>query len=141
MDQKTAFLEAEGDRWFERNRQALAQRDFSSDKVIQSVANIAIAAGSAEGMSLLEIGCGGGERLAQIAGNLGIDANGLDPSAKAVEQARKLGSEVRKGTADKLPFEDDRFDILIFGFCLYLCDRADLFRIAAEAERVLKPSG
>jgi len=33
------------------------------------------------------------------------------------------------------------FDIVVFGFCLYLCDREDLFRIAQEADRVLKPDG
>ena len=30
---------------------------------------------------------------------------------------------------------------MIFGFCLYLCDREDLFRIASEADRVLRPPG
>ncbi len=29
----------------------------------------------------------------------------------------------------------------MFGFCLYLCDREDLFRIACEADRVLKNPG
>ena len=33
------------------------------------------------------------------------------------------------------------FDIVIFGFCLYLCDRKHLFRIACEADRVLKSNG
>ena len=37
-----------------------------------------------------------------------------------------------------MPFGSDSFDIVIFGFCLYLCDREDLFRIAQEADRVLK---
>ena len=39
-----------------------------------------------------------------------------------------------------MPLADASVDVLIFGFCLYLCDRNDLFRIAAEAHRVLKPS-
>ena len=45
------------------------------------------------------------------------------------------------GTADKLPFEDQSVDILVYGFCLYLCDREDMFNIAAEANRVIKSSG
>ena len=43
------------------------------------------------------------------------------------------------GTAEALPLPDRSVDLLIYGFCLYLCDRDDLFRIAAEAHRVLKP--
>src|SRR5207253_396680 len=43
--------------------------------------------------------------------------------------------------AEQLPFDDKKFDIVIFGFCLYLCDREDLFRIASEADRVLKNPG
>jgi ubiquinone/menaquinone biosynthesis C-methylase UbiE len=39
-----------------------------------------------------------------------------------------------------LPWDDGSFDVLLFGFCLYLCDPEDLFRIAAEADRVLKPT-
>ena len=31
--------------------------------------------------------------------------------------------------------------IFIYGFCLYLCDRRDLFRIVAEGDRVLMDGG
>jgi hypothetical protein len=31
------------------------------------------------------------------------------------------------------------FDMIIFGFCIYLCDRDYLFNIAKVADRVLKP--
>ena len=37
-----------------------------------------------------------------------------------------------------MPFESGFFDVVVFGFCLYLCDREDLFRIVQEANRVLK---
>ena len=37
-----------------------------------------------------------------------------------------------------LPFEPGSFDVVIFGFCLYLCDREVLFKIAQETGRVLK---
>ena len=43
------------------------------------------------------------------------------------------------GTAESLSLPDRSVDLLIYGFCLYLCDRDDLFSIAAEAHRVLKP--
>ena len=51
------------------------------------------------------------------------------------------GVTLTQGTAESLPFGDSLFDLVIFGFCLYLCDRHDLFRIAAEADRVLKDHG
>lgn len=89
----------------------------------------------------MEIGCGDGGRLAWLQANLNIQCSGIDPSAQAVEAAQKMRIDARQGTADKLPFEDSYFDLVCFGFCLYLCDRDDLFRIAAEADRVLKDSG
>jgi ubiquinone/menaquinone biosynthesis C-methylase UbiE len=51
------------------------------------------------------------------------------------------GLSVQQGTADVLPFDDNSYNIVIFGFCLYLCDREDLFRIASTADRVLRDSG
>ncbi len=73
--------------------------------------------------------------------NCDFECYGVDPSAKAVEAAKEKGVEASQGTADQLPFDDQSFDIVIFGFCLYLCDREDLFRIACEADRVLKNPG
>ena len=45
---------------------------------------------------------------------------------------------MRSVVSSNLPFEDNQFDLIIFGFCLYLCDRDDLFLITSEANRVLK---
>ena len=35
------------------------------------------------------------------------------------------------GTAKALPLVERSVGLLIYGFCLYLCDRDDLFRMAA----------
>lgn len=43
------------------------------------------------------------------------------------------------GTAESLSLPDKSVELLIYGFCLYLCDRDDLFRITGQAHRVLKP--
>jgi len=51
---------------------------------------------------------------------------------------RKNGVHAEYGSADDLPFESDSFDGVIFGFCLYLCDHEDLFKIAQEADHVLR---
>jgi ubiquinone/menaquinone biosynthesis C-methylase UbiE len=45
------------------------------------------------------------------------------------------------GTASNLPFESAFFDVVFFGFSLYLVDRTKLFQAVSEADRVLKPGG
>ena len=88
---------------------------------------------------MLEVGCGEAKRLAWINENMNLMCRGIDPSKKAVLGANKRGVDVLQGTADELPYADQSIDFVVFGFCLYLCDRSDLFRIAHEANRVLKP--
>jgi ubiquinone/menaquinone biosynthesis C-methylase UbiE len=87
---------------------------------------------------ILEIGFGGGARLVWLKENRGFHCFGVNLSAQAVAAATARGISAYLGTADHLPFDDNAFDIVVFGFCLYLCDRSDLFRIACEADRVLK---
>ncbi len=88
----------------------------------------------------MEIGCGNGARLKQLV-NLGFRVSGIDPSASAISEAKLSNVDAYIGTADNLPFKENCFDIVVFGFCLYLCDREDLFLIIAEANRVLKTPG
>ncbi|MCR6672043.1 class I SAM-dependent methyltransferase [Devosia ginsengisoli] len=140
MKQKDVFLGSEGDAWFARNHAGIQNKDFSTQDQIAAQIQ-AIARDSRAPLSVLEIGCGEGLRLAWIKNTLHMTVAGIDPSAKAVEAASRRGVPAVQGTADALPFADGQFDIVIFGFCLYLCDVDDLFRIAGEAHRVLKRSG
>lgn len=143
MQQKDIFLRSEADAWFERNQQSVAKRNFATDDsvtaAIVEIAHLSQYADRKERIQILEIGCGEGRRLSWFSENLDADVFGVEPSTMAVEQACGRGVKAQRGTADSLPFENAKFDILIFGFCLYLCDRQDLFRIAQEADRVLKP--
>ena len=43
--------------------------------------------------------------------------------------------------ASDLPHENDCFDLVYFGFCLYLLDRNDVLKAVAECDRVLKTGG
>jgi SAM-dependent methyltransferase len=137
--QKNIFLNDEGDAWFERNHKAIQNRSFDDDPVVQAIARVLPSIPSGERLQLLEVGCGEGKRLAWLAANLGLECFGIEPSAKAVAAAKAMGIQALQGTADELPYKAGTFDIVVFGFCLYLCDRQDLFRIAQEADRVLKP--
>lgn len=132
MSQKETFLASEGDAWISRNDAALAARDWSKDPVSQHVSRLALPRRS----RVLEIGCGDGSRLGYLAATHGWDVAGVDPSQKAVTKARERGIPAEQRTADRLGFGTASFDLVIFGHCLYLCDDADLFMIAAEADRV-----
>jgi ubiquinone/menaquinone biosynthesis C-methylase UbiE len=137
--QKEIFLASEADAWYERNREALERQNLGQDPICRSVMELAPAANTwGTPMSILEVGCGEGLRLSWLAKELGAQVHGIEPSAKAVAAAQARGVDVKRGTADSLPFDDAHFDILLFGFCLYLCDPEDMFRVAAEADRVLK---
>lgn len=139
--QKVIFLNDEGDAWFERNHQAIQDREFSREEPVISASIKALPLIAHSKPRLLEVGCGEGKRLAWMHQHLGVECHGIEPSAKAVAEAKTIGVLAQQGTADALPYESGMFDILVFGFCLYLCDREDLFRIAQEADRVLRPDG
>ena len=139
--QKDIFLEQEGDNFFDRNNVTIEKREMGiNDPIVNALSNL-IDKYEKNSMSLLEIGCGEGKRLRWISENYNIRCYGIDPSKKAVEKANTKNISVSQGTADDLKFENEKFDFVIFGFCLYLCDRSDLFQIAKEADRVLKKSG
>lgn len=139
MKQKNIFLESEGNAWFERNAKLMASRKLpESDPLLVEILNLPTIE---KGTKILEIGCGEGGRLNWLRETYGFDCYGVEPSAQAVEVARGRGIAAHQGTAEQMPFDDKAFDIVMFGFCLYLCDREDLFRIAYEADRVLRNPG
>lgn len=141
LKQKEIFLQSEGDAWFTRNQQGIAGRKLPDDDALLRELLDFLPVDARGGLKVLEVGCGDGTRLAWLKNNLNADCYGVEPSAQAVAAARAKAINVQQGTADALPFDSHSFDIVIFGFCLYLCDREDLFRIASEADRVLRAPG
>lgn len=135
--QRDSFLSGEGDAWFRRNRRNQPLVIPSDDLLLPSLLELPLESGPAT--QVAEVGCGQGLRLQALAERRGWAVRGLDPSCDAVLAATDLGVEAQVGTAEQLPWADSSLDLLIFGFCLYLCDRDDLFQISAEAHRVLRP--
>ena len=135
--QKEVFLKGEGNSWYERNKKDWEKRKLPDDDIVLTELNDIFS--DFTGLKILEVGCGGGERLVWLKLQ-GADVYGVDPSSAAIESANEKGITAKIGTADDLEYEDNTFDIVIVGFCLYLCDRQDLFKISAEINRVLKPS-
>ncbi len=58
----------------------------------------------------LDVGCGTGANLEMLA-NFG-DAEGVDVSDDALEFCKAKGLKAHKGLAEKLPFEDESFDVV-----------------------------
>jgi SAM-dependent methyltransferase len=141
MKQREIFLASEGDAWYRRNREYLERRELPGSDPLLTALLALPEEQRRPGARVLEIGCGDGTRLAWLRAQAGFECFGLDPSADAVAASEARGVRAAQGTADLLPFENGSFDFVLFGFCLYLCDREDLFRVAAEADRVLRDPG
>lgn len=128
--QKDIFLLSEGNAYFHRNK----NKYKTPDPVLDAISALKL-----KPRSVLEIGCGDGWRLGQLKGS---SCFGIDPSLDATNYGtKKYGAHLMRGTAENIAAMSESFDAVIFGFCLYLCDREDLFKIAAEADRVLKDRG
>lgn len=134
--QKDVFAAREGDAWFFRNREKVQSATY--DPVQDVLSRVQLAP-----RSFLEVGCSTGWRVNAIAHRWNASGFGIDPSRAAVTEGRANFPNInlQTGFADSLPFEFGQFDLLIYGFCLYLCDRDDLFRIASEGDRVLADGG
>ena len=128
-NQKDIFIKSEGDKWFDRN--------VDSNK-INSIDTLIAKKYVQKGDRVLEIGCADGTKLNLLGGGFGID-----PSEKAIKEGATKYPDLNLsvGTSDNLFFQANFFDIVIFGFCLYLVDRNLIFRTLAEADRVLKNNG
>lgn len=135
--QSLRFLAGEGDAYFNRNPLA---DEFSAGWVENVLAQHVPHAGS-----ILEVGCGEGRRLAALSSirdDIGL-LIGIDPSGQAVRHGVELWPhlDLRVGVAEDLSAIDYKVDLVFFGFCLYLCDRNSLFRIADSAHNILHPGG
>lgn len=65
--------------------------------------------------SLLDVGCGTGDLLAELAGSLPRVA-GLEADADRIAAAKARGLDARQGDAEALPFETGSFDLVTFQF-------------------------
>ncbi len=135
MKQQAAFWAGEADAWFERNRDK-----EPNPLVIAAYWNI-----DANPKKILEIGCGDGRYLKSLHTYFGCECLGVDPSQQAIEHGRTLYPDLKlyRGSAETAykMFRGEKIDILIFGFCLYVLDREDLFSTVAFADALLADGG
>jgi SAM-dependent methyltransferase len=72
--------------------------------------------GVTPGRLALDVGCGTGALTAELVGRLGAEAvSAVDPSDAfvAATRARFPGADVRRASAERLPFPDDLFDFTL----------------------------
>jgi len=101
----------------------------------------------ADGMTMLDIGCGGGATLKRlIKRSKGGKAYGIDISQESVAKARKVNAHlldkqvfIQQGSADNLPYDDHTFDLVTAVETVYFWP--DLPKCFLEVKRVLKPGG
>src|SRR5262245_19392880 len=103
----------------------------------------------APGERMLDVGCGPG-RLAILAATVAGPAGevcGIDPApemiALAHRNAARAGVEVHfeVGVIEALPYEDDRFDVVLSSLMLHHLPDEVKRRGFADVRRVLKPAG
>ena len=98
-------------------------------------------------LRILDVGCGTGRALAQIATALpGQRYFGVDLSPYYLETARELLADVPEvallaENAEALPFRDDYFDIVTSGYLFHELPRNARRRVVSEMLRVLRPGG
>ena len=139
-DQGQIFLDSEGDAWYERNQCAIETAKASADTsfILQILKG-----SSFEIQDLLEVGCSSAVKLNWLASSFSASGSGIDPSSLAIQQGKKQypDLDLHVGLASRLPFEADKFDLVFFGFCLYLVPPEEIELAIKEALRVLRPKG
>ena len=136
MSNKNLFLKKEADKYFYRNK-SNTTKENSKDKLLSVILKL-IEKSKKKNLNILEVGCGEGRMLNYLNQKFpNLHLYGIDPSSKAVSLLKKKNIKATKGTADKLPYKKNYFDIVIMGFCLYLVDNKDLFTVASETYRVM----
>jgi SAM-dependent methyltransferase len=88
----------------------------------------------------LDIGCGEG-RFCRMLNQHGVNATGIDPTPAliAAARARDASGTYLEAAAERLPFSDEAFDLVVS--YLSLIDIPDIHKAIPEMTRVLKPGG
>lgn len=135
--QGAIFAASEGDRWFARNRAALARFDPAADLPLRLLELYGVHPRRA-----LEIGAANGYRLAALVERYGAHVVAVEPSFAAIRDGTAHFPAVTfvRGDAAAIPLGEP-FDLVIAHFVLHWLDRSSLLRAVAEIDRLLVDGG
>jgi SAM-dependent methyltransferase len=135
--QDDTFVASEADRWFDRNREALAAVDWDRDPPMRLLSLYRVPF-----QTVLEVGAANGYRVAELARRSRARATAVEPSPKALADGRTRFPDVdfRQGEVRALPVSET-FDLVIVNFVFHWIDRANLLRAVAEVDRVVADGG
>lgn len=121
---------------FNREIERLRDPDRVARLEVLRVAKIVVD-GLTEAKSILDVGTGSGLFAEQFAAS-GMKVEGLDVNPDMIPAALVFvpTGDFHIGVAEKMPFEDDNFDIVFMGLLLHEVD--DLLKALSEAYRVAK---
>jgi ubiquinone/menaquinone biosynthesis C-methylase UbiE len=121
--------------------------DVMRRRVIPPVTRFLDAGGGAEGKRLLDVACGTGRTLAQMAeAHPALKLYGLDLSPYYVQEARGTLDHVPDVSlvaenAEHMPFADGLFDVVTSVYLFHELPKNARRRVLAEMYRVLRPGG
>jgi SAM-dependent methyltransferase len=97
--------------------------------------------GVRSGQDVLDVGCGSGVLTEELARRVGPEhVAGADPSDMlGAAKERVPGADLREGTAEALPWEDDSFDVAASQLVLHFLE--DPRAGTLEMSRVVRPGG
>ena len=92
--------------------------------------------------TILDVGCGTGA-LCSVLSSKGLLATGIDPAEKMLNIAKKQSGNkavnfMQANVLEKLPFDDNFFDISITSYVAHGLQKNDRKRMYAEMSRVTK---
>jgi SAM-dependent methyltransferase len=128
---------ADSDRW----SAVAADWERLWDGFAEPVWKAVLAAAPVDGQSrVLDVGCGTGGFLAHVA-LAGASTYGIDPAPGMVAHARARvpGADIRPGDAERLPWPDRGFDLVVSINALQFAD--DTLAALTECIRVTRPGG
>lgn len=90
---------------------------------------------------LLDLGCGCGKSLIYFKSKGYNNLYGVEPEEELIAKIPKGIAEIKQGKAEKIPYENETFDIVFIHAVLHHLPCESYLKACDEIDRVLKPWG